>query len=95
MTSEQYKKISEPFRSESMTKLLKLTNKGLTIFGFAAYPVLLISLFILAPEKLLTAIVVPGSGFVLLTLVRRKINRTNNCIKKHAIKSIKYRRILC
>ncbi|MBR5521216.1 MAG: phosphatase PAP2 family protein [Oscillospiraceae bacterium] len=75
MTSEQYKKISEPFRSESMTKLLKLTNKGLTIFGFAAYPVLLISLFILAPEKLLTAIVVPGSGFVLLTLVRRKINR--------------------
>ena len=75
MTASQYEKISAPFRSEKRTAQLKFVNKLLTATGFAAYPLLLILLFISSPEKLFAAIVVPASGFILLTLIRRKINR--------------------
>ncbi len=75
MTAKQYEKISAPFRSKKRTAALKITNKLLTALGFAAYPLLLIYLYITTPEKLFTAIVVPASGFILLTVVRRKINR--------------------
>ncbi|MBQ8604305.1 MAG: phosphatase PAP2 family protein [Oscillospiraceae bacterium] len=75
MTAKQYEKISAPFRSESRTKALKFTNKLLTAIGFAAYPLLLIHLFMSAQDKLAAAVIVPASGFILLTVVRRKINR--------------------
>ncbi len=75
MTAKQYEKISAPFRSESRTRWLKITNKLVTALGFAAYPVLLIYLYMTAAEKLFAAVTVPASGFILLTLVRRKINR--------------------
>ena len=75
MTAQQYEKISAPFRDEKRTKALKFTNKLVTALGFAAYPLLLIMLFFTAKEKLFAAIVVPASGFILLTVIRRKINR--------------------
>jgi len=75
MTAKQYEKISAPFRSENRTKWLKITNKLVTALGFTAYPLLLIYLYMTATEKLFAAVTIPASGFMLLTLVRKKINR--------------------
>lgn len=75
MTSEQYRKISEPFRTPGRTKALNLANKLITAVGYASYPVLLIYLYIKNPAELTAAVAVPAVGFVLLTFIRRKINR--------------------
>lgn len=75
MTAEQYKKISAPFRTERRIKILKITNKVVTASGFAAYPILLFYLYLTCTDKLFAAIAVPASGFILLTVIRRKINR--------------------
>ena len=75
MTAGQYEKISAPFRDEKRGKALKFTNKLITAVGYASYPAMLIYIFFTMPHKLMGAVIVPASGFVLLTFVRRKINR--------------------
>ncbi|MBQ3176729.1 MAG: phosphatase PAP2 family protein, partial [Clostridia bacterium] len=75
MTAGQYEKISAPFRDEKRGKALKFTNKLITAVGYASYPAMLIYIFFTMPHKLIGAVIVPASGFVLLTFVRRKINR--------------------
>ena len=75
MTKELYEKISRPFSQGTAKKLLLITNKLLTAIGYTAYPLMLVYMFFKAPEKLMAAILVPGTGFVLLTFVRKAINR--------------------
>lgn len=75
MTKEQYEKISLPFRAPRPQKWLLAINKGLTYLGYAAYPAMLIYLFFAAVDRLPAAVIVPGSGFVLLTSIRRMINK--------------------
>ena len=75
MTKEQYEKISRPFRTPAPRKRLLTINKVLTYLGYAAYPAMLVYLFFTAVNRLPAAIVVPGTGFVLLTAVRRLINK--------------------
>ena len=75
MTEAQYEKISRPFRKEKTKKALLAVNKLLTYIGYALYPVMVIYLFFTDFKICSCAVAVPGSGFVLLTAVRRLINR--------------------
>ncbi len=75
MTKAQYEKISRPFRREKRKKALLAVNKLLTIIGYTLYPLMVIYLFFTSFHKCICAVAVPGSGFVLLTAVRRMINR--------------------
>ncbi len=76
MTKQQYEKISQPFRSEKYTKWLNIANKAITSIGYTSYPLILIYLFFVKfPITALYATVVPASGFILLTFVRKAINR--------------------
>ena len=75
MTKEQYDKISRPFRADWPKKALLAVNKLLTLTGYALYPLMVIYLFFTDIKSCICAVAVPGSGFVLLTVVRRMINR--------------------
>ena len=75
MTKQQYEKISQPFRCEKRTKLLNTVNKLITSIGYASYPLILAYLFFAQSAVLIHSVLVPGTGFVLLTFVRKSINR--------------------
>lgn len=75
MNKEQYEQISAPFRSESKSKLLKLMNKCFTSIGYISYPILVVIVFMNHKEQLLKVILIPAIGFILLTFVRKAINR--------------------
>ena len=56
--------------------LLRTAGKAATGIMYAAYPILLARLAVEgACRDLLFSVLIPGAGFVLLTLVRAKINR--------------------
>ena len=75
MNNKQYEKISAPFRKEPKRKLLKLMNKCLTLIGYISYPILVLLMFINQKEQLWKLILIPASGFLLLTFIRKAINR--------------------
>jgi len=75
MTKTQYDKISRPFRSQKPQKALLAVNRLLTYTGYALYPLMVIYLFFTDFFRCVCAVSVPGSGFILLTAVRRMINR--------------------
>ena len=75
MTKQQYEKLSQPFRTEKNIKWLNIINKLITSIGYASYPLILLYLFFTKPQVLLPAVFVPASGFILLTFVRKAINR--------------------
>jgi membrane-associated phospholipid phosphatase len=73
---ENYKKRMEFLaQNPALTKLLQIVNKILTYTVFLLYPLLLIWLFLMHREYLLRAILVPAVSFLLVTAVRRLINR--------------------
>lgn len=75
MTKEKYEKITVTLRkNERLSKALSFLNKLLTYIIFAAYPTMLIYLFIKKDELLLRAIIVPASSFMILSIFRRIIN---------------------
>ena len=75
MTSQQYEKISSPFRGKKASAVIKFLNRALTALGYTAYPVMVAYLYFTARPEWICAVMVPGVGFVLLTAVRQKINR--------------------
>lgn len=76
MTKQQYEKISQPFRTEKSVKWLNIVNTAITSIGYASYPIMLVYLFFTRlPVTALYATAVPASGFILLTVVRKAINR--------------------
>lgn len=76
MTKQQYEKISRPFRNEKASKWLNIVNTAITSIGYASYPLMLVYLFFTRfPITALYATAVPASGFILLTVVRKAINR--------------------
>lgn len=76
MTKQQYEKISQPFRTDKGIKWLNIVNKTITSIGYASYPLILVYLFLAKfPITALYATAVPASGFILLTFVRKTINR--------------------
>ncbi len=73
MYSKKYEKISKPFIKYK--NIILLLNKLLTMIGYASYPILLVCTWLVNKELFLPMILIPGSGFVLLTFVRKVINR--------------------
>ena len=73
MYKNYYEKISEPFRNKM--EFINIVNKLLTTIGYISYPILLLCTWFIKKELLLPMILIPGSGFVLLTFVRKAINR--------------------
>ncbi len=74
MTKQQYERLSAPFRGEGTRKVLAALNSGLTYLCYAIYPLLLVYLAVMRDGRVLRALVVPGVAFVLLTVVRKKLN---------------------
>lgn len=73
---QTYEKISAPFRtSENVMNMVRLMDQILTYMMYVLYPVMLVILFARHDEHLLKAVLIPGTGFVLVTMVRRLINR--------------------
>ena len=75
MDEIKYEKISAPFRSESKRKILLLLNKTITLLGYISYPILVILVLIYQKEQFLKVIMIPASGFIILTFIRKGINR--------------------
>ena len=75
MDEIKYEKISAPFRSESKRKILLLLNKMITLLGYISYPILVILVLVYQKEQFLKVIMIPASGFCILTFIRKGINR--------------------
>ena len=73
MDALQYEKISAPFRKN--VNLIILTNKALTSIGCISYPLLLLYSFFSNTKQCIPLLIIPASGFILLTFIRKKINR--------------------
>lgn len=74
MTRQQYEALSAPFREEGRKRILLGANRGVTWLCYAAYPVLLITLALLRDQRFFWALGVPAVSFVLLSLVRSRLN---------------------
>jgi membrane-associated phospholipid phosphatase len=72
MTEERYQRISAPFRGKE--KLVTWANRLLTNLTYVCYPLLLLLLAIQWDVRFWKALLVPAISFVLLTLVRKKID---------------------
>ena len=74
MTAEQYAHISAPFRTPGRTRLLNFLNRLLTGLCYVLYPLLLLYLAIQWDTRILRALITPAIAFVLLSIVRKRIN---------------------
>ena len=73
---QTYEKISAPFRtSENAMNMVRLADHILTYMMYVLYPVLMVILLIRHDEHLIKAVMIPGEGFIGVTLIRRLINR--------------------
>jgi len=76
MTSEQYKRISAPFRkSRDSVLYFNLLNTVLTVTVYIAYPSLLAYLFFSDRTRLLRCILIPAGMLLFVSGLRRVINR--------------------
>ena len=68
--------MTQPFREQpKRARSLHIANKILTAVIFAAYPLLLITLYVQGAQLLLRAILVPLDGFIAVTVFRYLVNR--------------------
>lgn len=75
MTREQYQKITEPFRDNAgRTKCVAVMNHVLTAVVFFGYPFYLVTLLFAHNMQIVRAVCVPAVSFVLLTVIRKRIN---------------------
>lgn len=74
MTAQQYQRLSAPFRGEKREVALNAVNKALTGFCYAVYPLLLLWLALCRDGRFWKALLVPAVSFVLLSLVRGRLN---------------------
>ena len=74
MTKTQYERLSAPFRTPGRTKAVDLINKALTGVCYAAYPILLLVLALSRDGRFWRALLVPAVAFVVLSVVRDKLN---------------------
>lgn len=75
MTAADYRRLTQPLRARprALRVLLRL-NSGLTYLGYALYPLLLVLVALDRTSDLWRFVVVPGASFVLLSLVRARID---------------------
>lgn len=69
-----YETISAPFRSEPATRLVNVADKALVYLIAAAYIIMLAWLAISGDPRLWKELLVPALTFVLVTVVRRRID---------------------
>lgn len=69
-----YNKIREKYSHRE--REIKLVNKLLTVITYFAYPAMAAYLFIKADERLLKVVAVPATGFIMLTVFRKAVNRS-------------------
>lgn len=75
MTTQQYQTITAPLRRVSWgPPLIRLMNRLTTIAVYAVYILYLLYTLFFQPQILAIAIVVPFIGFVILTVVRDRID---------------------
>lgn len=76
MKKETYQKMTQPFReNEGMARALHTVNQGCTLVMYLAYPVLLAYWMFQKDEKFFRVLFVPAISFLLLSFIRKKINR--------------------
>ena len=78
MTEKQYAKITEYCMAHPLfPKVIRVADKALTLFGFAAYPLLLYYLYrkSFSYRTIAAAIIIPGLSFLFLSLYRYIVNR--------------------
>ncbi len=76
MKKDTYVRMITYFKErETWMRILDMLNKALTILVFVTYPVLLVYLLVQSDANIWRAIVVPFFAFVILSVVRRIINR--------------------
>jgi membrane-associated phospholipid phosphatase len=72
-----YKKWTQPFLNHPLVlKLCRTFNRIFTLIPFLMYPALLIVLWIQRDSRILKIICVPAMSFIILSVVRRAINRS-------------------
>ena len=69
-----YERISEPFRNDDYVRLINDADRALVYIVAAAYFVVLLWLVISADAHLLKMLLVPAFTFVLVTVIRRKVD---------------------
>lgn len=74
MTARQYERLSAPFRTGRRPQLLSGVNKALTGSCYCVYPLLLLFLAVSRDGRFRRALLVPGISFVLLSLIRDRLN---------------------
>lgn len=75
MTAADYKHITEPLRRRPrLLRGLLMANQGLTYLGYCLYPLLLVLVALTRTTDLWRFVLVPGASFVLLSLVRARID---------------------
>jgi len=74
MTQQQYERISAPFRTPARTNALRLANKLLSAGVYAAYCLCCAILVLQLDLRIIPVMMIPGIPFVLLSIVRAKIN---------------------
>lgn len=75
MTATSYQAMTAPFRRHPwLCQALRLSNTLTTVCVYGVYLFYLAFLFVQRRGQLLPAVVVPGIGFVLLSLYRSRVN---------------------
>lgn len=75
MTAEQYKRMTRPLRERpGLLRLVVALNQGLTYLGYALYPLLLVLVAVADIGSLWKYVLIPGASFVLLSLIRARID---------------------
>lgn len=69
-----YNKIREKYSHRE--REIKFVNKLLTVITYFAYPAMAAYLFIKADERFLKVVAVPATGFIMLTVFRKAVNRS-------------------
>ena len=74
MTAGDYNRWSAPFRTPGRAGAVRAVNRTLTLLCFLCYPLSLLWLLARADARLWGCIALPGSGFLLVSLFRRRFN---------------------
>lgn len=75
MTAKSYQAITAPFRRRPwLCRALRISNRATTLCVYGIYLIYLLVLLVHRSANLLPAILVPGVGFVLLSLYRDRVN---------------------
>lgn len=76
MQAQDYQRWTKPLREHpKFTHALILANKALTYLGYAIYPLLIVLLLATSNPLLPKALAVPALGFVLVSALRKIINK--------------------